>query len=397
MVTRKLDAKCRITFEVYAKTTPPKSRLYLASTLNDWRTDDPDYKLEEVEPGHWRLEIEVIRGELLEYKLTRGTWRTVEVNEQGQEGENRRLQVFGTTTVRVDVPHWKDQASERRPARRRKTDVRVLGPFSIPVLDREREVVVYLPPNYASEPDRRFPVLYMFDGQNLFDPATAFNVDWQVDLTCDKLIRAGEIAPVIVVGIYNGGDKRLSEQSPWRDARFDALGEGHAFLRWVVGGLKDHVDSKYRTLTAPEHTGVAGSSMGGLTALYAAFRFPLVFGRAAALSPAFWFARGQIFRYVAAQQRPVGAKIYLDCGEKETARVHPKRDFYKVAHSMVDLLRLQGFRDHEDLLWVSDPQGVHSEACWARRMGGALKFLFPGDGTPLPAASAAPSSSVTRH
>lgn len=397
MVTRKLDAKCRITIEVYAKTTPPKSRVYLVSTLNDWRTDDPAYQFTEVEPGHWRLEVEVGRGALLEYKITRGTWRTVEVDEQGQELENRRLTVFGTTTVRIDVPHWRDQASERRPLRRRKTDVRISGPFPIPVLGREREVAVYLPPNYLSEPDRRFPVLYMFDGQNLFDPATAFNVDWQVDLTCDRLIRAGEIAPVIVVGIYNGGEKRLSEQSPWKDGRLDAMGEGHAFLRWVVGGLKDHIDSKYRTLSEPAHTGVAGSSMGGLTALYAGYRYPLVFGRVAALSPAFWFARGQIFRYVAAQTRPPAAKVYLDCGERETARVHPKRDFYKVAHSMVDLLRLQGFEDDRDLLWVSDPQGVHSEACWARRLGPALKFLFPGDGKPLQTPPATSPTGVIRH
>jgi predicted alpha/beta superfamily hydrolase len=397
MVTRKLDAKCQITFEVYAKTTPPKSRIYLASSLNDWRTDDPAYRLEEVEPGHWRIEIEAVKGMLLEYKLTRGTWPTVEVDAQGQELENRRLTAFGTTTVRIDVAHWRDQASERRPSRRRKTDVAIVGPLAIPVLQREREVAVYLPPNYHAEPDRRFPVLYMWDGQNLFDPATAFNVDWQVDLTCDRLIRAGEIEPMIVVGVYNGGDKRLSEQSPWKDARLDANGEGHAFLRWVVSGLKDHVDNKYRTLTGPEHTGVAGSSMGGLTSLYAAYRYPLVFGRVAALSPAFWFARGQIFRYVAAQQRPVGARVYLDCGERETARVHPKRDFYKVAHSMVDLLRLQGFTDGEDLLWVSDPQGVHSEACWARRLGPALKFLFPGDGKPLPAPGSPGQTSVARH
>lgn len=398
MVTRKLsDAKCRITIEVYAKSTPPKARVYLASTLNDWRTDDPAHQLTEVEPGRWRIEVEVSRGTLLEYKITRGTWRTVEVDEQGQELENRRLTVFGTTTVRIDVPHWRDQASERVPARRRKTDVRIIGPFPIPVLQREREVAVYLPPDYANEPDRRYPVLYMFDGQNLFDPATAFNVDWQIDLTCDRLIRAGKIAPMIVVGIYNGGEKRLSEQSPWKDGRLDAMGEGHAFLRWVVGGLKDHIDSKFRTLTAPEHTGVAGSSMGGLTALYAGYRYPLVFGRVAALSPAFWFARGQIFRYVAAQTRPAGARFYLDCGELETARVHPKRDFYKVAHSMVDLLRLQGFEDGRDLMWVSDPKGSHSEACWARRMGPALEFLFPparwGEGSP---ATGAPSS-VTRH
>ncbi|MEB3198417.1 MAG: alpha/beta hydrolase-fold protein [Candidatus Sericytochromatia bacterium] len=382
MVTRRLDSKIRITVDVLAPSTPARARLYLASTLNDWRTDDPAYRFEELEPGRYRLGLDVPRGTTMEYKITRGTWRTVEVDERGQELENRRLAALGTTTVRLDIPHWRDQASARRPARPRSTDVSVVGPLPIPVLGREREVVVYLPPGYHQEPNRRFPVLYMFDGQNLFDPATAFNVEWGVDETCDRLVRSGELAPLIVVGIYNGGEKRLSEQSPWKDARLGADGEGHAFLRWVVGGLKDHIDAHYRTLTGPEHTGVAGSSMGGLTALFAAYRYPLVFGRVAALSPAFWFARSQIFRYIAGMPPPLGARIYLDCGELETARVHPKRDFYRVAHSMVDLLTLQGFKAEDNMRWVSDPRGTHSEACWARRVGPALSWLFPGEGKP---------------
>lgn len=397
MVTRRLDSKCQLTFVVYAPTTPPKGKVYLAGSQNDWRVDDPAFRFKELAPGHYELILELPRGTLLEFKLTRGAWPNVEVDERGQETENRRLTAFGNTTVRIDVAHWRDQASAKQPARRRTTDVSVVGPFQIPVLGREREVAIYLPPNYHTEPNRRFPVLYMWDGQNLFDPATAFNQEWAVDETCDRLIRAGKIEPMIVVGIYNGNEKRLSEQSPWRDARLDAQGEGHAFLRWVVSGLKDHLDSHYRTLTGPAHTGVCGSSMGGLTSVYAAYRYPLVFGRVAALSPAFWFARSQIFRYIAAQPRPLGAKIYLDCGERETARVHPKRDFYKVAHSMVDLLALQGFTPGDDLMWVSDPTGTHAEHCWARRMGPALEFLFPGDGKPITAPVGKATMTIRHH
>ncbi len=397
MVTRRLDSKCQITFVVSAPTTPPKGKVFMASSLNDWRVDDPAYRFKEVAPGAYELILELPKGTLLEYKLSRGAWPNVEVDERGQETENRRLTFFSPTTLRLDVAHWRDQASAKQPARRRTTDVSVVGPFQIPVLGRERQVAIYLPPNYHAEPNRRFPVLYMWDGQNLFDPATAFNQEWAVDATCDRLIRKGSVAPVIVVGIYNGNQHRLSEQSPWRDARLDAVGEGHAFLRWVVSGLKDHVDTHYRTLTGPEHTGVCGSSMGGLTSLYAAYRYPLVFGRVAAMSPAFWFARSQIFRYVASLPKPAGAKIYLDCGEYETARVHPKRDFYKVAHSMVDLLALQGFTPGDDLLWVSDPTGTHSEHCWARRMGPVLEFLFPGSGKPVVAPVGKPTMTIRNH
>jgi predicted alpha/beta superfamily hydrolase len=311
------------------------------------------------------------------------------------ELENRKLTVFGATSLRLDVPHWRDQASARRPARRRATDVAIVGPIAIPALDREREVAVYLPPGYHTEPNRRYPVLYMFDGQNLFDPGTAFNQEWAVDDVCERLIRAGRLAPLIVVGIYNGEAKRTSELSPWKDARLDAMGEGHAFMRWIVSDLKDHVDTHYRTLTGPEHTGLAGSSMGGLAALFGVYRYPLVFGRVAALSPAFWFARSQIFRYVATMPPPLQARVYMDCGELETTRVHPKRDFYRVAASMVDLLELQGFKREESMRWVSDPHGTHSEADWARRLGPALEWLFPGPGGQK-AGSAAPGRGTRR-
>lgn len=376
--------KSQITLEVSAPTTPDGQKVYLAGSLNGWKVGDPAYAFKEVEKGKFRLTLELSRGTLLEYKLNRGNWNAVEVDERGQENENRRLAVFGSTTIAIDIPHWKDQACVPTTTRDRETNVHVLGPFKIAALGgREREVAIYLPPNYDLEPERRFPVVYMFDGQNLFDPATAFNMEWQVDETCDRLIAQGALQPLIVVGIYNGGEHRLSEQSPWRDMRLNATGEGHAFMRWIATSLKSYIDTEYRTLTGPEHTGIGGSSLGGLTALFAAYRYPLVFGRVAALSPAFWFARSQIFRYVAGQPRPADARIYLDCGEKETARVHPKRDFYKVAASMVELLKQQGFTEGQDLLWVSDPRGTHSEFHWARRIGPALEFLFPGDRRPL--------------
>jgi metallo-beta-lactamase class B len=376
--------KSKIVLEVLAPTTPAGEKVYMAGSLNAWKEGDPNYAFKEVGPGRFRLELELSRGTLLEYKLNRGTWKSVEVDDNGAENENRRLAVFGSTTITIEIPHWRDQASARTAAQQSsKQNVRVLGPFPIPALGRDREVVVYLPPNYELEPERRFPVCYMWDGQNLFDPYTAFNMPWGVDDTCDRLIAQGALQPLIVVGIYNGGEHRLSEQSPWRDMRLNATGEGHAFMRWVVTSLKDYIDTEFRTLTGPEHTGVAGSSLGGLTSLFAVYRYPLVFGRCAALSPAFWFARSQIFRYIAAQPHPVGAKIYLDCGEKETARVHPKRDFYKVAASMVELLKQQGFKEDLDLRWVSDPKGTHSEYHWARRIGPALEWLFPGDRRPL--------------
>lgn len=371
----------RITLTVEAPGLHEGETLYLSSAGNGWRPADPAYAFKRTHDGHFQLDLDLPPGGVLEYKLTRGAWSTVESDASGALGPNRRLAIFGSTTIRLTVEHWVDRTRRDAAGHDYRSEVRVLGPFPIPVLGRDREIAVYLPPGYHHDPKRRYPVLYMWDGQNLFDPATAFGgQEWKVDEICDHLILNGRLDPLIVVGIYNGGEHRLSELSPWRDARFKARGEGHAFFRWVVGWLKSYIDLEFRTLTEPEHTGVAGSSMGGLASLYAAYRYPLVFGRVAALSPAFWFARGQIFRYIASSSRSEGMTIYLDCGEKEKARVHPKRDFYKVALAMVELLRQQGFEDGRDLRWVSDPQGVHSEWYWSQRFGPALEFLFPAKG-----------------
>jgi predicted alpha/beta superfamily hydrolase len=371
-------ATCVVTFRLTASTTPKGQRVFLVGSHNDWKLAQKSGLMHEVSPGQFELKLELPVGSQLAYKFNRGSWLTVEVDGRGIENENRLLRVVGDQVVEHVVPHWRDQASRATPRRLRGTDVTVLPPMPIPALGRSREVVVYLPPQYHERPDERYPVLYLFDGQNLFDASTAFNMEWCVDETCDRLIAEGKLAPLIVVGIYNGGEHRVSEQSPWRDQRFGARGEGHAFMRWVSGDLKSYIDTHYRSLSEPEHTAIGGSSLGGLTALFAAYRYPLIFGKVAALSPAFWFARSQIFRYVASQSPP-RARVYLDCGELETARVHPKRDFYKVAASMVDLLKQQGFEEGVNLRWVSDPKGTHSEQCWARRVGGALQFLFPGN------------------
>ncbi|MBU6427618.1 MAG: alpha/beta hydrolase [Cyanobacteria bacterium REEB65] len=269
-------------------------------------------------------------------------------------------------TVGFDVPG--------RP--RRKGKLVLLGPFALPGLDRTRQVAVYLPPGYEADPSRRFPVMYMFDGQNLFDPTTSFCGDWEMDLAIDALASRGEIEPLIAVGIYNGGEHRISEQSPWLDPQFSCRGEANAFLDWICGGLKAQIDKQFRTRTAPEDTGIGGSSMGGLTALYSLLERPGTFGKALCMSPSFWFARGAIFDYVAALGgKPKGSRIYLDFGARE-ARPGPGTRLLRDARIMRELLCSQGFVPGEDLLWVEDPSGIHNEACWNARLPGALRFLW---------------------
>ncbi|MBI6545371.1 MAG: alpha/beta hydrolase [Cyanobacteria bacterium NC_groundwater_1444_Ag_S-0.65um_54_12] len=262
-----------------------------------------------------------------------------------------------------------------RPRRRGK--LLIMGPMTIPELARSRLVAVYLPPGYDHDVSRRYPVMYMWDGQNLFDPMTSFCGDWQMDLAVDELVLKGEIAPFISVGIYNGNEYRLSEQSPWSDPYYRCTGEAEFFLEWVVGPLKAEIDRRYRTLTSAAYTGIGGSSMGGLTSLYALFRYPAAFSRALVMSPSLWFARGEIFDFIASTAaKPDNSRIYLDFGKREM-RTGPGTRLLRDARIMRELLISVGYRLDEDLKWVEDPSGIHSEACWASRLPGALRFLWP--------------------
>ncbi len=259
---------------------------------------------------------------------------------------------------------------------RRQGRLLLLGPMTIGTLDRVRMVSVYLPPGYEDDATKRFPVHYMFDGQNLFDPSTSFCGDWGMDLVVDELVRRTDINPVISVGIYNGGEHRMSEQSPWPEPHWDCAGEADTFLEWILGPLKHEVDKRFRTLPDREHTGIGGSSMGGLTALYALFRYPQTFGRSLVMSPSLWFARGKIFDYVAsASGKPANTRIYLDFGGREM-RAGPGTRLLKDARIMRELLMSSGYVQGKDLMWVEDPSGVHNEACWSARLPNAMQFLW---------------------
>jgi predicted alpha/beta superfamily hydrolase len=242
----------------------------------------------------------------------------------------------------------------------------VLESIQGPRRQHKRDVLVHLPWGYE-ESERRYPVLYMHDGQNLFDEETAFDREWQVDETMRWLHRWGVDA--IVVGIPNMGDARLDEYSPFRDTTHGG-GGGDRYLDWLVDKVKPVVDDRFRTLRSRRHTGIAGSSMGGLISLYAYFRHPDVFGFAGVLSPALWFGDRAIFPYVQGASYVAG-RLYLDVGVREGVRaVNDVRRLHTA------LLR-KGFRPGDHLLYVEDLRGGHSELAWRRRIRPALYFLIP--------------------
>ena len=235
-----------------------------------------------------------------------------------------------------------------------------------PELDNERDLLVSLPGGYASG-DRRFPVIYMHDGQNLFDPATSFSGSWNVDIAMAEMSLDGLDA--IVVGIPNMGRDRLAEYSPFEHPQLGG-GRGDLYLDFLINTVKPLIDERYLTAADREHTGIVGSSMGGLISLYAFFRHPHVFGFAGVMSPSLWLTETDTFAFI--EQAPFSpGKLYLDVGHLEGARHVAK------ALRLRDLLEEKGYRIGADLLWVEEETGAHHESAWGRRFRDALPFLLP--------------------
>ncbi|MBI3958605.1 MAG: alpha/beta hydrolase [Chloroflexi bacterium] len=256
-------------------------------------------------------------------------------------------------------------------------DVRALNELYSPQLHNRREILVYLPPSYAAG-KRRYPVIYMHDGQNLFDDVTSFAGEWGVDETLDDLSREGIEA--IGVGIPNLGQERLKEYSPFVDRRHGG-GMGDAYVDFIADTLKPLIDSTFRTRPDRAHTGIFGSSMGGLISFYAFFHRPQTFGFVGAMSPAFWFAGGAILPYIRGA-RPNPGRVYLDVGEKESPSARrwwqiPLLRSLRKGHCkrVASLLEHKGC-DEEHLHFLVDPVGEHNEAAWRRRLPDALRFLL---------------------
>ncbi|RZT93650.1 alpha/beta hydrolase [Rivibacter subsaxonicus] len=237
-------------------------------------------------------------------------------------------------------------------------------PLRIAPLGRDRTLRIYLPPSYA-QGQRRYPVIYMHDGQNLFDAATSFAGEWGVDETLDELARSKGFE-AIVVGIDHGGDRRTTELNPWDHPRF-GRGEGEAYLDFVVEVVKPFIDARYRTRPEPASTAIIGSSLGGLISHYAIHRHPQVFGKAGVFSPAYWVAPA-IYDYVREHPLPATARVELTMGGREGSE--PITDVRRMQALLAQAPATRGQQ------LVLEPQAEHNEAAWRARFGPTVIRLF---------------------
>ena len=361
LIALSASSQQKIRFEINSlpANEPANSSIFIAGSFNSWNPQNKDFQFQKNEKGYF-LELSLSTGSY-EYKITRGGWDKVECTKEGKDVGNRTLKVDADANVEISVEGWRDLfATSSQPKKSTANkNVRVLDTaFFIPQLNRIRRVWVYLPPTYNSS-SKKYPVLYMHDGQNVFDDATSFSGEWGVDEAIDTL--GLKYKECIVVGIDNGGDKRLNEYCPY-DFSLNGIaahnktniGEGRKYVGFLVKTLKPFIDKKYRTLKDQKNTFTAGSSMGGLISMYAVLEYPKVFGGAGVFSPAFWVAP-KIFDDIKAKGKKVNAKIYFYAGDAEGETMVPMtirafNEMHRVSKSkMVEVIRAGG--KHNEPRW----------------------------------------------
>jgi predicted alpha/beta superfamily hydrolase len=249
--------------------------------------------------------------------------------------------------------------------------------FPSKVLGNRRDVLVYLPPGYRRFSRQRYSVLYLHDGQNVFDAATSFSgIEWGVDETAERLIRKKLIEPLIIVAIANTGEDRIHEYAPTGgviDAKAKrkkrSRGLARQYGQFLIEELKPYIDKKYRTKREAEFTGLGGSSLGGLVTLAIGILFPDAFNRLIVMSPSIWWDDFAIYRLVDMIEKKPPLKIWLDTGTAEPG--------WEQAGALRDRLIGKGWALDVDLTYLEVVGADHSEAAWAARVDPALRFLFP--------------------
>lgn len=346
--------------------TPKNDTIYLASSINGWDTHSSKFVFRPGNSGKYILNLP--NGvDSFEYKICRGSWLNVEVNANGTDIPNRYFVKANNDSVFISIKAWRDLVPKKQMTSTATKSVRFLPTiFEIPQLNRKRTIRLYLPPNYST--GGLFPVIYMHDGQNLFDNATSFAGEWKVDEILDSLYTYRGFS-AIVVAIYNDDKERINEYSPWKNDSLGIGGDGGKYVKFIVNTLKPFIDRHYRTLSSRENTAIMGSSMGGLISLYAALEYPDVFGKAAIFSPSLWFSP-KMNIYLQKYKRKKVQHLYFLAGEKEGDSM------VNDLNTTLELLKKAGFDDEYYIKTKIVPDGRHAEWFWSREFGDAVRYLF---------------------
>lgn len=353
----------KLTIRIEVSNTPDSSEIYICGSIPDLGDWTPDIvKLVNTVDNIWEKSILVPAGKRIEYKITRGSWSTEAVNEKGNIPGNSEVIVNNDTIINQKIEHWKDQFEYKLAGQvtgRVDYYKNIKGEGILP-----RDILVWVPADYASDSIKRYPVLYMQDGQNLFDPkSSAFGVDWQLDETADSLIKNGFINPLIIVGLTN---------TDWRSAEYADTDTGRAYMNFIIAKVKPLIDSVYRTLPGPENTAVGGSSLGGLISFMLVWNHPDIFSMAICISSALKINKLDYVKTVKEYSGPHrNIKFYFDAGSDSLdSKLKPG------ILEMINALKNKGYKPGSDILWYEDKEGKHNEVSWAKRVYRPLLFFF---------------------
>lgn len=381
-----------------AKLANPGSPIYIAGTMNAWDPGNPNFKLTPQSDQKWRIAMKpTADGSRYSFKFTRGSWDLEELKDDMSVPENRLfdpVDVSGLAPgeqpkIELSVQKWGDQKPKQKvksaddPYREieatgtlRRVQVRGgAGGYE----GRTRDVLVWLPPGYddAKNAAVKYPVLYLEDGQNLFEKLPNVPGEWNVDETAQELISKGNVRPVIIVGIPNAGKGRMNEYLPV-DALEGVKPEGEQHIAWLMSEVMPRVERAFRVKTGPENTGIGGSSLGAAIALYASTKYPQTFGILLAESLPLKSGKAQAWEDYLAGVKTWPRRVYLGMGGKEAGEGNDARSqgYVDAAKALDGRLKSAGFGP-DRLLLVIDPAASHNEAAWSKRFPQALTFLFP--------------------
>lgn len=349
-----------ITISGMPQNTPLNDTLFLATNLNQWQPNASDYYFRKQEDGNYTIKLQNINAPF-EYKITRGSWENVECTSQGTDIENRKAN-HKDKSIQIEVKGWKDLFGKKST---KLPNVQVMDDdFPMPQFNTTRRIWIYLPTDYATSTEK-YPVLYMHDGQNLFDALTSYSGEWEVDETMQKLEQEGTLK-LIIVGIENGGKTRSDEYTPWKNKEYGG-GEGAAYGEFIVNDLKPFIDKHYRTKSDRHNTGIMGSSLGGLISMYIGMEYSETFGKLGVFSPSFWWSTEAVNQVK--NKGFVDTKIYMNAGLDEHKWItkgtkEMERNFRKLGYT------------NENLVTKYIKGGTHTERFWRSEFENAVLWLF---------------------
>lgn len=368
-----VSAQVTIIVDKLPEETPKDASIFVSGGFEDWTGGQDQYKLEKKNGKH---QITIPTTKNLLFKFTQGSWDSVECNNKGEAIDNRNY-IFekANDTMHVDIAGWSNSFDIAKASTASDNVSIISEDFKMPQLNRDRRIWLYLPPDYHTS-NKSYPVVYMHDGQNVFDSKTSYSGEWNADETMNTLFRDKNLG-LIIVGIDHGGDDRLDEYSPWSNEKYGG-GEGKAYIEFIANTLKPYIDSNYNTLTDKNNTAIIGSSMGGLITHYAALKYPKIFGKAAVFSPSFWFASDEVFQFSKTNAKNSDSKLYFLASEKEGVKegISQISEIAEDMNQMVSLLKNQGF-SAENIKSKVSPEGNHNEKFWQEEFKNAILWLFP--------------------